>query len=56
MARIVPEAEVQAVVAMYTKDQEEALLEGSPDFVIDAIDDIDTKVSGRSMSVHSTPS
>jgi hypothetical protein len=31
---------------MYTAEAEEALLSGSPDFVVDAIDNIDTKVGG----------
>ena len=43
-AEIVPEANVEAIVAMYTHEEEDNLLGGSPDFVIDAIDDIDTKV------------
>jgi len=43
--KIVPEAEVDARVAMYSEEDEEALLEGSPDFVLDAIDNIDTKVA-----------
>lgn len=34
----------QAVVEMYTAEAEEALLAGEPDFVVDAIDNIDTKV------------
>ena len=42
---IVPEAEVDARVAMYSKEAEEELLEGKPDFVLDAIDNIDTKVA-----------
>lgn len=41
---IVPEAEVEAHVAMFTEDTEEELLEGKPDYVLDAIDDINTKV------------
>lgn len=43
---IVPEANVEAMVAMYTQATEEAILGGArtPDFVIDAIDDVDTKV------------
>ena len=32
---------------MYTQEGEEALLAGAPDFVLDAIDNIDTKVGGR---------
>ena len=42
--QLVPEAEVDARVAMYSAEAEEELLAGSPDFVIDAIDNIDTKV------------
>jgi len=43
-ASIVPEAIVEAEVAMFTVENEERLLKGNPDFVVDAIDDIDTKV------------
>ncbi len=42
--QMVPEAEVDARVSMYTADSEEELLSGNPDYVIDAIDNIDTKV------------
>jgi tRNA A37 threonylcarbamoyladenosine dehydratase len=42
---IVPEAVVEAEVAMFTAEDEERLLGGNPDFVLDAIDDIDTKVA-----------
>ncbi|CAL5228157.1 g11237 [Coccomyxa viridis] len=42
---IVPEAEVDARVAMYSEEAEEELLQGSPDFVLDAIDNIATKVA-----------
>ncbi len=38
------QADVEAVVEMYTAEREEALLAGRPDYVIDAIDNIDTKV------------
>ena len=43
---ICPEAHVEAVVAMYDKSMEEAVLGGlrRPDFVLDAIDNIHTKV------------
>lgn len=41
---IVPEAEVEAEVAMFTAEAEEKLLQGDPDYVLDAIDDIETKV------------
>ena len=36
---------MEAVNAMYTQDAEEHLLRGKPDFVLDAIDNIDTKVA-----------
>lgn len=42
---IVPEAEVEAVVEMYNQEREEELLSGCPTFVLDAIDNIDTKVA-----------
>ncbi len=35
---------MEPVVAMYTAEAEEELLGGSPNFVLDAIDNIDTKV------------
>ena len=43
-SHIVPEAVVEAEVAMFTSEMEDKLLGGNPDFVLDAIDDIDTKV------------
>ena len=43
--RILPEAQVEAINAMYTEAEEERLLCGNPDFVLDAIDNIDTKVA-----------
>ncbi|GMH32893.1 hypothetical protein BSKO_00727 [Bryopsis sp. KO-2023] len=43
--RILPEAEVEPMVMMYTEQNEDAILSGKPDFVIDAIDNTDTKVS-----------
>ena len=52
-AEIVPEAQVEAVVEMYTTEAEERLLGGSPDFVLDAIDNIDTKVRMRSLVLQS---
>ena len=42
-ADIMPEAQVEALAEMYTAEREERLLGGSPDFVLDAIDNIDTK-------------
>ena len=44
-AAILPEASVEALDVMYCDATEERCLEGSPDFVIDAIDNIDTKVA-----------
>ena len=43
-ARIYPEACLDVCTAMYRKEAEEELLGGEPDFVIDCIDNIDTKV------------
>ncbi|KAL6763247.1 hypothetical protein V8C86DRAFT_2497247 [Haematococcus lacustris] len=43
--RIMPEAEVEACVHMYTAEAEASLLAGQPSFVLDAIDNIDTKVA-----------
>ena len=43
--QILPEAEVEAINAMYTEAAEEQLLGGKPDYVLDAIDNIDTKVA-----------
>ena len=43
--RILPEAEVEAINAMYTEAAEEQLLGAKPDYVLDAIDNIDTKVA-----------
>eukprot|EP00775_Hariotina_reticulata_P007164 gene7164-7378_t len=42
--QIMPEAEVEGVVAMCTADNVGQLLQGNPDFVLDAIDNIHTKV------------
>lgn len=42
--RIMPEAQIESMCTMYCKEVEEEVLSGSPDFVIDAIDNIDTKV------------
>lgn len=38
-----PEAALEPVVEMYTAEAEERLLGGRPDYVLDAIDNIDTK-------------
>ena len=42
---ILPEAHIEALCEMYTDETEESVLSGRPDYVIDAIDNIDTKVS-----------
>lgn len=38
------QAEVEALVSMCTADNVDELLAGNPDYVLDAIDNIDTKV------------
>ena len=43
-APCLPQAEVEALVSMCTADNVEQLLAGNPDYVLDAIDNIDTKV------------
>ncbi|KAI5078153.1 hypothetical protein GOP47_0007977 [Adiantum capillus-veneris] len=43
--RIFPECQVDARVQMYDSLSEEDILGGSPDFVLDCIDNIDTKVA-----------
>eukprot|EP00730_Choanoeca_flexa_P019116 TRINITY_DN9329_c0_g1_i2.p1 TRINITY_DN9329_c0_g1~~TRINITY_DN9329_c0_g1_i2.p1 ORF type:complete len:504 (+),score=118.47 TRINITY_DN9329_c0_g1_i2:1191-2702(+) len=40
---VLPTVEVEAVTAMFTGDQADELLAGQPDYVIDAIDDVNTK-------------
>ncbi|KAK4054979.1 hypothetical protein OIO90_003320 [Microbotryomycetes sp. JL221] len=42
--QIAPWVEVDARVALFSKDEADELLQGNPDYVIDAIDNIDTKV------------
>ncbi|GAA0144777.1 ligase [Lithospermum erythrorhizon] len=42
---IFPECHVDAKVLLYDSSTEEQILSGSPDFVLDCIDNIDTKVS-----------
>lgn len=44
-AKIFPEAVVEALCEMYTEQTKDTILAGTPDYVIDAIDNIDTKVS-----------
>ncbi|CAI5457863.1 unnamed protein product [Closterium sp. Yama58-4] len=43
--RILPEARVEGMTAMYTEETEEKVLSGQPDYVVDCIDNIDTKVA-----------
>lgn len=43
-ARIFPEAHVEALPLMYDTSTEEEVLAGRPHFVLDCIDNIDTKV------------
>ncbi|PKU60361.1 hypothetical protein MA16_Dca020841 [Dendrobium catenatum] len=42
---IFPECRVEAKVRLYDESSEEEILSGKPDFVLDCIDNIDTKVS-----------
>ena len=44
-AAICPEIEVEALNCMYTDATEDVVLAGAPDYVLDAIDNIDTKVA-----------
>lgn len=41
---IFPECQIDARVQMYDTSTEEDILSGQPDFVLDCIDNIDTKV------------
>lgn len=41
--RILPEAKVEAMVSLYNADTREAVLSGSPDYVLDCIDHVETK-------------
>lgn len=43
-ASIFPESHVEVKVQMYDASSEEEILSGYPDFVLDCIDNIDTKV------------
>ncbi|KMS97423.1 hypothetical protein BVRB_5g127040 [Beta vulgaris subsp. vulgaris] len=43
--RIFPECQVDAQVLLYDSSTEEKILSGNPDFVLDCIDNIDTKVA-----------
>ena len=49
--QIVPEAEVEAVTTMFSRDTADSLLAGSPSYVLDAIDNLDTKVCSCKQSL-----
>ena len=51
--RIFPEASVDARVSMFEAATEEQHLSGRPDFVLDCIDNIETKVSASNATWHS---
>ena len=42
--KIYPEAQIEAKVMLYERSREELLLGGHPDFVVDCIDNVETKV------------
>jgi tRNA A37 threonylcarbamoyladenosine dehydratase len=42
--RAVAQAEVECLNVMFTEETTDEVLAGNPDFVLDAIDNIDTKV------------
>ncbi|KAK9684422.1 hypothetical protein RND81_10G209000 [Saponaria officinalis] len=44
-SKIFPECQVDAQVVLYDASSEEKILSGNPDFVLDCIDNIDTKVA-----------
>ncbi|KAH9622083.1 hypothetical protein KSS87_005271 [Heliosperma pusillum] len=44
-SKIFPECQVDAQVLLYDSSSEERILSGNPDFVLDCIDNIDTKVA-----------
>ncbi|KAL2935453.1 tRNA threonylcarbamoyladenosine dehydratase [Bienertia sinuspersici] len=44
-SRIFPECQIDAQVLLYDASSEEKILSGNPDFVLDCIDNIDTKVA-----------
>ncbi|CEQ41590.1 SPOSA6832_03325, partial [Sporobolomyces salmonicolor] len=46
-AQIAPWVEVDARIELFEKDKAPELLEGNPDYVIDCIDNIDSKVSSK---------
>lgn len=46
---IYPECHIDAKVMLYDTSSEEEILSGHPDFVLDCIDNIDTKVSSPAL-------
>lgn len=44
---IYPECQIEAKVQLYDASSEEEILSGNPDFVLDCIDNIDTKVASH---------
>ncbi|XP_043808778.1 tRNA threonylcarbamoyladenosine dehydratase isoform X3 [Manihot esculenta] len=49
---IFPECHIEAKVLLYDSSSEEEILSGNPDFVLDCIDNIDTKVALLAACVH----
>ncbi|KAJ4731213.1 tRNA threonylcarbamoyladenosine dehydratase [Rhynchospora pubera] len=49
---IYPECQIEARVQLYDSSSEEEILSGNPDFVLDCIDNIDTKVALLAACVH----
>lgn len=47
---IFPECQVEAKVLLYDATMEEEILSGKPDFVLDCIDNIDTKVPSKAVT------
>jgi tRNA A37 threonylcarbamoyladenosine dehydratase len=44
LLEILPEADIDAVAEMFSKESAERMLDGNPDFVLDCIDNIHTKI------------
>lgn len=47
---IFPECQVDAKVLLYDSSSEDEILSGNPDFVLDCIDNIDTKVKYKTLT------
>ena len=43
IASIIPSCEVEVMETLYNKESQDLLLAGDPDFVVDCIDNTDTK-------------